>query len=141
MATLHRDIPIHAPVDQVWEAIRDVGRPHERIVPGVLTDATYDGVTRTVTFADGFVATERIVAVDEERHRVAYAVVDGPFEHHHASMEVVAGPDGTSRVLWTTDLLPEDVVPFVDALVDQGARAMQATLASDVPAAGATLAS
>jgi hypothetical protein len=54
-------------------------------------------------------------------------VVDGPFEHHHASMQVVADGPG-SRVLWTTDLLPDEVVPFVSALVDAGAEAMQSAL-------------
>src|SRR5204862_136059 len=104
MTSLHKDIEIHAPAAAVWEALRDVGRPHERITPGVLTNSTYDGEVRTVTFANGSVVRERIVDIDEQRRRVAYAVIDGPFEYHHASMEVFeAGPD-TSRIVWITDL-------------------------------------
>ena len=128
MSSLHKDITIHAPAADVWEAVRDVGRPHERITPGVLTDSTFDGEVRTVTFANGFVVRERIVAIDEQRRRVAYSVIDGPFEHHHASMQVVEDGPNASRIVWITDLLPEEVVPMVAELVDAGSSAMQATL-------------
>jgi hypothetical protein len=127
MTALHKDFVINAPADEVWDAVRDVGRPHERITPGVLTSTSFDGSIRTVTFADGFVARERIVDIDEDRMRVAYAVVDGPFEHHHASMQVV--PDGTrSRLIWTTDLLPEELAAVVSPLVEAGMEAMQRAL-------------
>lgn len=128
MTSLRRDITINAPADKVWDAVRDVGHPHERITPGVLTDTTFDGEIRTVTFAGGFVARERIVDVDEQHMRVAYAVVDGPFEHHHASMQVLPDTQGTSRIVWTTDLLPDDIVPMVTELVDAGSKAMQQAL-------------
>jgi hypothetical protein len=128
MSALHKDIAIDAPATEVWDAIRDVGRPHERITPGVLTDASFDGTTRTVTFADGFVATERIVDVDDDRRRLAYAVVGGPFEHHHATMQVVENGPDASRVVWITDLLPAEMVPVVSVLVDAGSDAMQRTL-------------
>ena len=128
MASLHTEILIDAPADHVWDALRDVGHPHERITPGVLTDATFDGQIRTVTFAGGLVARERIIDVDDERMRVAYAVVDGPFEHHHASMRVVPNGDGTSTVIWTTDVLPDELVPVIEPLVEAGALAMQDAL-------------
>lgn len=128
MSTLHEDIHISAPAAEVWAAVRDVGRPHERITPGVLVDASFDGSVRTVTFSDGFVARERIVDVDDEEMRVAYAVIDGPFEHHHASMQVIDHRDGTSSIVWRTDLLPPELVPVVAPLVEAGAVAMQHTL-------------
>jgi hypothetical protein len=128
MSTLHEDIRIQAPAAEVWDAVRDVGRPHERITPGVLVDASFDGSIRTVTFADGFTARERIVDVDEEEMRVAYAVVDGPFEHHHASMQVIDHGDGTSSIAWRTDMLPPELVSVVEPLVEGGAAAMRHTL-------------
>jgi hypothetical protein len=128
MSTLHEDIRIHAPAAEVWDAVRDVGRPHERITPGVLVDASFDGSIRTVTFADGFTARERIVDVAEEEMRVAYAVIDGPFEHHHASMQVIDHGDGTSSIAWRTDMLPPEVISLVAPLVQAGAAAMQHTL-------------
>ena len=128
MTSLQRDIAIAAQPDHVWDALRDVGRPHDRAFPGVLVDSTFDGEVRTVTFADGFVARERIVDVDDEAMRVAYTVIDGPFSHHHASMQVHPTADGGSRVVWTTDLLPDELGPIVEGLVDAGARAMQDAL-------------
>ena len=70
--------------------VRDVGHAHH-VFAGVLTDTELDGDTRVVTFANGFVA-ELIVDLDDDARRIAYAVVDGPFQHHHASMEVIADP-------------------------------------------------
>jgi hypothetical protein len=128
MSSLHKDILINASADRVWDAIRDVGRPHQRITPGVLTDSDFAGEYRTVTFADGFVARERIVDVDDERMRVAYAVVDGPFTHHSASMQVIPVGRTTTRVVWTTDLLPDELVPVVAPLVEAGSKAMQSAL-------------
>lgn len=129
MACIHKDISLAADAATVWDAVRDVGRVHERLCPGVLTDAQLDGDARVVTFANGFVARELIVDLDDDARRFAYAVVDGPFTHHHATMQVVAGPSGSgSRLTWITDLLPDEVAPMVAGLVDQGAAAMQRTL-------------
>lgn len=127
MASITKDIPLTADADTVWSALRDVGQVH-RLFAGVLTDAQLDGDTRVVTFANGFVARERIIDIDDDARRVAYAVVDGPFQHHHASMAVFADPGGGSRLVWTTDLLPDDLAPMVAGLVDQGASAVQRTM-------------
>ena len=93
-----------------------------------LVDGRLDGDVRTVTFADGLVAHERIITVDDEHRRVAYAVVDGPFDHHHASMQVVPNDDGTSTIVWTTDILPAEMVPVITPLVEAGSKAMQSAL-------------
>jgi hypothetical protein len=130
MATIHKDIHLAADADTVWDAVRDVGRVHERLCPGVLTDSHLDGDARVVTFAAGFVARELIVDVDDDARRLAYAVVDGPFTHHHASMWVSPTEDGSSRLTWITDLLPDELVPAISGLVDQGAAAMQHALGS-----------
>jgi hypothetical protein len=131
MTSLHKDIAINAPAAGVWDAVRDFGRPHERIAPGVLTDGSFDGSVRTVTFANGFVVRERLVDLDEEAMRVAYTVVDGPFEHHHATMRVVPVGPSTTRLQWTTDLLPDEIAPMVAELVDAGSKAMQQTLEAE----------
>lgn len=51
MASVIRAIDIEAPADTVWDAIRDFSRPHERLAPGLLTEARPDGRgARVVTF-------------------------------------------------------------------------------------------
>jgi hypothetical protein len=128
MASITKQIQLTADVRAVWDALRDVGHVHERLCPGVLTATEVDGDARVVTFANGLVARERIIDIDDGARRVAYAVVDGPFTHHHASMQVTAEPSGGSTLTWVTDLLPDDVAPMVTELVDAGAAAMVATL-------------
>lgn len=138
MASIHREIIIDASPERVWSAVRDVGAVHERLVPGVLVDGHRDGDHRVVTFAGGAVVRELIVDVDDDRRRVAYAVMDSPLHavHHQASMQVVDGDEGTggSRLLWITDVAPDELASPIADLMDQGAEAMQCRLG---PAAAA----
>ena len=127
MASITKDISLAVDAGTAWEAIRDVGRPH-LVFRGVLTDAHLDGDVRVVTFANGMVVRERIVDVDDTARRLAYSVVDGPFTHHHATFTVTDAPGGTSRLTWVADLLPDEVAPMVEDLMDQGASAAAATL-------------
>ena len=56
MASIHNDIPLNAPAREVWDAVRDFGALHQRLVPGFVTACTLDGDARIVTFANGSVA-------------------------------------------------------------------------------------
>ena len=66
--------------------------------------------------------------IDDDARRLAYTVVDGPFTHHHASFAVAEAPGGTCTVTWVSDLLPDEVAPMVEGLMDEGAAALAATL-------------
>ena len=128
MASITKRIPLDADADTAWAAVRDVGHAHHLFGP-VLTDCRLeDDDTRVVTFANGMVVHERIVAVDDDARRLAYTVLDGPFTHHHATFAVAAEPDGTSVLTWVSDVLPNDVAPMVDGLMHQGALAAQHAL-------------
>jgi hypothetical protein len=128
MATIRKDILIDAAPDEVWDAVRDVGVPHLRLTPGVLVDAKLDGDARVVTFANGLVARELIVSIDDEARRVAYASVGGRLRHHNSSMQVLPEGERKARLVWITDLLPDEFVGAIGALIEQGAAAMQAAL-------------
>ena len=43
MATVRREIVTRAHPDQVWQAVRDIGALHTRLVPGFVVDTTVDG--------------------------------------------------------------------------------------------------
>src|SRR2546428_12471359 len=58
MASIHKDILIDANPNDVWDALRDFGALHTRLVPGFVTDTKLDGDARIVTFANGTVARE-----------------------------------------------------------------------------------
>ena len=124
MASITKEVLIEAPPDDLWAALRDVGNVH-RLFPGVLTDARLDGDARVVTFAGGQVARERIVAIDDERRRVAYAAVRDGVTHHSASMQVFADGGGRSRFVWISDFLPDGLTAAIRPRVEQGAAAIK----------------
>jgi hypothetical protein len=125
MASIHKDIPIDAHPDEVWDAVRDFGAVHTRLAPGFVTDARLDGDTRIVTFANGTVAREQLIDCDEARRRLVYAIVSERVSHYSASVQVTADGDARSRLIWIVDVLPNEIAPYIDAQMDQGAQAVR----------------
>ena len=128
MASIHREIVIRADAAEVWDAVRDVGAPHKRLVPGFLVDTRLEGEARVVTFANGLVARELIVDVDDRARRLVWAVVGGRLTHLNASLQVFADGEGCSRVVWIADLLPHELAGSISGLIEQGLGVMQQTL-------------
>jgi hypothetical protein len=129
MASIHKDIIIDANPADVWDAVRDFGAVHTRLVPGFVLDSRLDGDARVVTFSNGTVARELLVDCDDERRRLVYAVVSERVKQHSASVQVTAQPDGRSRLAWTVDVLPHEIAPYMNAQMDQAALAMQKNFA------------
>ena len=131
MATLRRQIALNTNAGAVWSAIRDFGAVHTRVAPGFLTkleiDPKSNGGDRIVTFFNGLVARERLITVDDEDCRLVYAVVEGRPSHYNAAVQVFPEGDG-SRVVWTIDLLPNDLAPVVGDMMDHAAGFMKKTL-------------
>ena len=128
MASIRKEIALAVRAEAVWDALRDVGAVHRRLAAGFVTDTRLDGDARIVTFANGLVARELIVDVDDRARRVAYAVVGGRLSHHHATMQVVADGDGRCRLLWVADLMPHDMAGAIGGMMELGAAAMKRTL-------------
>ena len=74
---------------------------------------------RVVTFADGLVLRERIISVDDAARRLVWSVIDGPFEHHNGAVEVI-GDERACRVMWTADLLPDELADTVADIMERG---------------------
>ncbi|MBR0894220.1 SRPBCC family protein [Bradyrhizobium tropiciagri] len=129
MASIQKDIPIDAPADHVWDALRDFGALHTRLVPGFVTGTQLDGDVRTVTFSNGTVARETLVDCDDKRRRLVYAITSERLTQHSASVQVFADGDTRCRVVWIADVLPHEVAPYMDTQMDLGAAAMQAAQA------------
>ena len=128
MASIHKDIPIDASPADVWDAVRDFGALHTRLVPGFVLDTSLDGDARIVNFANGTTARELLVDCDDARRRLVYAVVSERIKQHSASVQVFAERDGRSRLAWTVDVLPHEIAPYIDAQMDQAALAMRKKL-------------
>ena len=128
MASIRREVQISARPETAWEALRDVGALHTRLVPGFVIDTRLKDGARVVTFGNGAVVRELIVDVDDQARRVAWSAVGGMMTHHNASAQVF--PDGTGgcRFVWIADLLPNDVAPTITAMIEQGIAVIKQTL-------------
>jgi carbon monoxide dehydrogenase subunit G len=127
MTSLHRDIPVNASPDRVWAIVRDFGAV-QRLAPGFVVEARLEGDARIVTFANGNVAREMLVDCDEARRRLVYAISNERVTHYNAAVQVLADGADNSRLVWTVDVLPHDIAPYIGCQMDQAARAMQQAL-------------
>jgi hypothetical protein len=128
MASIYKEIALDARADDVWDAIRDFGAVHRRVAPGFLLDAKLDGDARIVTFSNGTVAREVLVTCDDTRKRLVYAVASERVKQHSASIQIVADGD-RSRMIWITDVLPNEIAPYIDGQMELGADAIRKTFA------------
>jgi carbon monoxide dehydrogenase subunit G len=128
MATLRRQIAIDVNASTVWSALRDFGAVHTRVAPGFLTKLEMDKGDRIVTFFNGMVARERLITVDDEDCRLVYSVIEGRFTHYSAAVQVFPEGGGGSRVVWTIDLLPNELAPMVGGMMEHATSFMKKTL-------------
>ena len=128
MASIHKEIIIDANPADVWDALRDFGALHTRLVQGFVTDTKLDGDGRIVTFANGTVAREILVDCNDERRRLVYAIKNERLTQHSASAQVFAEGESRTRFVWIADVLPHDFAPYMADQMDLGLAAMQKTL-------------
>jgi uncharacterized protein YndB with AHSA1/START domain len=133
MASIRKERTIEAAPEQVWEALRDWGGLHERLVPGFAVDTKLDGADRIVTFFNGAVARERLVDLDEDDRRLVWSIVDGPYSHHNGAAQVLAGDNGSTRFVWVADLLPEELAEVTGELMERGIDTVKQTLEASTP--------
>ncbi|WP_433178984.1 SRPBCC family protein [Actinoallomurus sp. CA-150999] len=137
MASIRHEIVIDAAPEHIWDVLRDVGAVHERLLPGRVADTRLEGDQRFLTFPDGHVIRELIVAIDDDARRLAYSVVEGArpaTEHHHASFEVRAEGDRAGRLIWTTDVLPHALAAEIRIRIERGAVEMKQAIEATAPA-------
>jgi Polyketide cyclase / dehydrase and lipid transport len=129
MATIRKEMQLNASQGSVWSALADFQNVHTRLAPGFVTDSKPEGdAVRVITFANGSVVKETLVTMDEKRHRLVYVVSSEGIAHHNASAEIIAdGPDRCCFI-WTTDVLPDAIAPYIDAQMSEGARAIKVAL-------------
>ena len=95
------------PPDVVWALIGDFGGLH-RWHPHVRgLDLSWEGRIRTLHYADGSRAVERLEARSDASRRYVYVVVDGqvPVQNCRATLQV-KGRRGGSAVAWSCEFEP-----------------------------------
>ncbi len=128
MASIRKEILTSAPADRVWDAIRDVGALHTRLVPGFVVDTRLEPGARIVTFGNGMVVREPIVDIDDQARRLVWSAVGGSLAHYNASVQVFTNGGGQTQVVWIADLLPHEASAAVGAMMEQGMAVMKNTL-------------
>lgn len=127
-ATIRKEIQVNAEPGAVWDAVRDFDHVDKRLVPGFVLEVQAVDGGRYVTFANGSKTTEFLVSVDDNLHRLVYAIPDGHFKTYSASLQVF--PEGKHRCLlvWIVDLLPNSFESYVRTQMDSAAVIMKNTL-------------
>jgi hypothetical protein len=129
MATIRKIMELNIPAQTAWDALADFQNVHMRLAPGFLTNSVPDGAdVRVVSFANGTTAREHLVAKDDGLRRLSYFIANERMTHHHASAEILADGPARCRFVWTTDVLPDVLAPYIDAQMEAGAQAMKAAL-------------
>src|SRR5215218_2560403 len=128
MASVRKQILIDVPALQAWAALRDWGALHERLVPGFALGAEVDGRDRLLTFFNGAVYRERIIDVDEAARRLVWSIVDGPYEHHNASAQVLEEAENRTLFVWIADLLPDQAAERTGGLMERALKTIKQTL-------------
>lgn len=129
MASIRKEILTSATPEDVWDAIRDIGALHTRLVPGFVVDTRLQPGERVVTFGNGMVIREPIVDIDDNAKRLVWSAIGEPLKHYNASVQVFpGGTNGQTKVVWIADLLPNEAAGQVGAMMDQGMAVMKETL-------------
>jgi hypothetical protein len=110
MATVRREIRIHAPAEEVWATIGDPGTIHEWF-PGIVA-STVEGTVRTITLGSGVPLPEDIITNDPILRRFQYRISGGLFRNHLGTVDVLDLGDGTCLTVYSTDAEP-DVMALV----------------------------
>ncbi|MGW4774531.1 SRPBCC family protein [Nocardia sp. NPDC004278] len=133
MASVQKEIIIDVDPAAVWAIISDFTDGPVRMAPGFVTDSRLDEPdVRVVTFADGTVVRERLIALDDERRRFVFSIIGDTIQpaHDNASMQVVPHGDGHSRFVWIHDVRPDDLTIPMGAVMDRALSIFKQTVES-----------
>src|SRR3569833_775324 len=107
MASVIKRIAVRARAEAAWDAIRDIGALHTRLVPGFVIDTKLEPNARLDTIAIGLTIREPIVACDETERRLVWTAEGGRTRHYNASVQAFA--EGEAAMIgWIADFLPDE---------------------------------
>lgn len=128
MASIRKEVSVETDADTVWAAVRDFGAVHQRLGVGFAVDCRLEENARVVTFSNGTTARELLVDLDDQARRLVYAIVGGRITTHSASMQVTAERAKSCKIIWITDVLPNELAAYISGQMDLAAVAMKHTL-------------
>jgi hypothetical protein len=133
MASIIREIIVDAAPEKVWGIVGDFVNGPMLTSPGFYRDCKLEGDdVRAMTFADGNIARERLVARDETTRRIVWSWMDEQVLHDNTSMQVFAEDDGRTRLVWIHDTLPDKLGAWVASAMDQSMPLIKRSIESAV---------
>ena len=111
MPTIKVSSVIDAPIEKVWDRIRDFnGLPswHPRMVESQIEDgkaATEIGCVRNFKVASGATVREKLLAFSDDEHLTTYSIIGhpAPISHHTATLKLERVTDGDRTfAVWTS---------------------------------------
>lgn len=127
MASLVKSISVRANASEAWDAVRDIGALHTRLVRGFIIDTKFEPNARVVTFANELTIREPIVACDEAYRRLVWTAQGGRTHHYNASVQVFDEGEGAT-IVWIADFLPDEAKDAIDSAMTAGAASIRAAL-------------
>ena len=102
MGSICKEILTVAGADEVWSAVRDIGALHTRLVPGFVTDTYLEPGARIVTFGNGMVLREPIIAINDDVRRLVWPARGGPcrpIAHRRWKLASTAAPAAVRTIV------------------------------------------
>ncbi|WP_454883171.1 SRPBCC family protein [Sphingomonas oryzagri] len=124
MASIRRHMLLAASPDAVWSLVGD---------PTTIADwapsiesCSMDGSMRTLVLKRGGLVVEEIITRDDALRRLQYSVRSGlPLKHHLGTVDVIDSGEGSSLVIYSTDVLPDKAAPAVEAAIAASIEALR----------------
>ena len=124
MASLRSTVRIARPADEVWKVVSDV-TGISAWFPGIEKATAGDG-TRSCTLAGGHELQEDVVNVDHELRRFQYRITDGmPVEHHLGTVDVLEDGDGSTLVVYSTEVTPDALADLMGPSIEGGVQGLK----------------
>ena len=123
MASIRTEFLIEADAARVWKTVGNWENGPADMARGHVVSSRAEGPVRVVTFADGRVARERLVTLDDETRRIVYSVIGDTVrpDHDNAVMQIVEDGQRRCRFVWSRDVLPDELAqPLLAAMREAG---------------------
>ncbi len=129
MASIRTEVSIESDAARVWRVIGDWADGPVNMARGHVVSSDADDTIRVVTFANGSVARERLVARDDHGRRIVYSLLGDTVhpEHDNTVMQVVADGPGRCRFVWLRDVLPDRLAAPLRAAMEEAAPLIKRT--------------
>lgn len=115
---------ISRPAEATWALIGDFGALHRWHPQVCRLDLSWEGRIRTVHYANGGRAVERLEARNDAAYRYVYALVDGSLPLHACRSTLAIQPDGAGCVVsWGAEF---EAIGDGEAVVEQAMRRLYA---------------